>query len=341
MKVRNTLRVHAVPLLVVMLLWGSGLGTFAQPGPYRRIAGGAQPGRGPQRGSRVGVEGPASNWTLPRTAWGDPDLSGIWNYATMTPLERPQGLAGKEVLTDAEAAAYERQILDRQSVTNNTAGPDWWDPGTRHLMNRRTSLIVEPPDGRLPPQTQDAQARATASAEARRARGSGDGPEDLGLNVRCLVWSIAGPPMLPGVYNNNVQFIQFPDYVVIFNEMIHDARIVPMDGRPHGTIRRWMGDSRGHWAGNTLVVDTINFTDKTNFRGSGEHLHLIERFTRARDDTIEYQFTADDPTTWTKSWSASISMTKTEGPLFEYACHEGNARSVEGILRGARTQDGR
>jgi hypothetical protein len=327
MKVRNTLRVHAVPLLVVVLLWGSGLGTFAQPSPYRRIAGGAQR--------------PASNWTLPRTAWGDPDLSGIWNYATMTPLERPRELAEKEVLTNEEAAAFERQTIERQSVTNNTAGPDWWDPGTRHLMNRRTSLVVDPPNGRVAPQTQDAQARAAARAETRRAHGIAEGPEDLGLNERCLLWSIAGPPMLPGVYNNNVQFIQFPDYVVIFNEMIHDARIVPMDGRPHGTIRRWMGDSRGHWAGNTLVVDTINFTDKTNFRGSGEHLHLIERFTRARDDTIEYQFTADDPTTWTKSWSASISMTKTEGPLFEYACHEGNARSVEGILRGARTQDGR
>jgi len=317
----------ATPSVIAMVIWGSGLGTYAQPSPYRRIAEWAQR--------------PASNWTLPRTAWGDPDLSGIWNYATMTPLERPRELAEKEVLTNEEAAAFERQTIERQSVTNNTAGPDWWDPGTRHLMNRRTSLVVDPPNGRVAPQTQDSQARAAARAETRRADGIAEGPEDLGLNERCLLWSIAGPPMLPGVYNNNVQFIQFPDYVVIFNEMIHDARIVPMDGRPHGTIRRWMGDSRGHWAGNTLVVDTINFTDKTNFRGSGEHLHLIERFTRARDDTIEYQFTADDPTTWTKSWSASISMTKTEGPLFEYACHEGNARSVEGILRGARTQDGR
>jgi hypothetical protein len=147
--------------------------------------------------------------------------------------------------------------------------------------------------------------------------------------------------MLPGVYNNNVQFFQFRDTIVIFNEMIHDARIVPMDGRPHGTVPRWMGDSRGRWTGNTLVVDTVNFTDKTNFRGSGEHLHLIERFTRVGDDTVEYEFTADDPETWTKPWTASIAMTKTEGPVFEYACHEGNARSVEGILRGARTQDGR
>jgi hypothetical protein len=308
-----------------MLLCSSGLGTFAQP-------------KEREASSRAGR--PDANWTQPRTAWGDPDLSGIWNYATMTPLERPRELAGKDVLTDAEAAAYERQILDRQSLTNNTAGPDWWDPGTRHLMNRRTSLIVEPPDGRLPPQTHDAQARAAASADARRARGSGDGPEDLGLNVRCLLWSTAGPPMLPGVYNNNVQFFQFRDHVVIFNEMIHDARIVPTDGRPHGNARRWMGDPRGHWAGNTLVVDTINFTDKSNFRGSGEHLHLIERFTRVRD-TIQYEFTAEDPATWTKPWTASISMTRTDGPVLEYACHEGNARSVEGILRGARAHDER
>ena len=335
------MRVRAVPLLVVIVLWGSGLGTFAEPNPYRRIAGRAQPDRGPQRGSRVGVEGPASNWTLPRTAWGDPDLSGTWNYATMTPLERPQGLAGKSVFTDEEAAAFERQTIERQSVTNNTAGPDWWDPGTRHLMNRRTSLILDPPDGRLPPQTKDAMARAAARAETRRAHGIGEGPEDLGLNERCLQWSIAGPPMLPGVYNNNVQFFQFRDYVVIFNEMIHDARIVPMDGRPRGNVQRWMGEARGRWVADTLVVDTLNFTDKTNFRGSGEHLHLIERFTRVRDDTVEYEFTAEDPTTWTRPWTASISLTKTEGPVFEYACHEGNARSVEGILRGARTQDGR
>src|SRR6185503_18627225 len=175
-------------------------------------------------------------WTPPRTSWGDPDLQGIWNYATMTPLERPRELADKAVLTAEEAAAYEKQVLDRQAVTNNTAGPDWWDAGTRHLMERRTSLIVDPPDGRIPAQTKEAQARAAARAQARRDRGIGEGPEDLGLNARCLLWATAGPPMLPGVYNNNVQFLQFRDYVVILNEMIHDARIVPLDGRPHGSV---------------------------------------------------------------------------------------------------------
>jgi hypothetical protein len=282
---------------------------------------------------------PAAPWTAPRTAWGDPDLDGVWNYATMTPLERPAALAGKDVLTVEEAAAYERQVIERQGVTNNTAGPDWWDPGTQHLVNRRTSLIVDPPTGRLPPQTPDAQQRAAARTQARRERGIADGPEELGLNERCLQWSVAGPPMMPGVYNNNVQFIQFRDYVVIFNEMIHDARIVPMDGRPHGSVPRWMGDSRGHWEGQTLVVDTINFNDKTSFRGSTVNLHLVERFTRVGDDRIDYQFTADDPATWTKPWTALIPMMRAAGPIYEYACHDGNYKSMQGILLGARAQE--
>ncbi|OLC40388.1 MAG: hypothetical protein AUH43_26510 [Acidobacteria bacterium 13_1_40CM_65_14] len=275
-------------------------------------------------------------WTPPRTAWGDIDLQGIWNYATMTPLERPRELSNADVLTAEQAAAYERQINERQGAANSTAGPDWWDPGTRRLTNRRTSLIVDPPDGRVPTMIPDAQARATARAQAARDRGPAEGPEDLGLNVRCLVWSTAGPPMLPGVYNNNVDFVQTRDYIVIVNEMIHDARIVPMDGRPHGTVPRWMGDSRGRWDAGTLVIDTIAFTDKTNFRGADEKLHLVERFTRVDADTIEYQFTAEDPTVWTRSWTAAFPLHKTSDRMYEYACHEGNARSVEGILRASR-----
>jgi len=267
------------------------------------------------------------------------DLEGIWNFATMTPLERPRELAAKTVLTPAEAAEYEQQTIDRQSTTNNTAGPDWWDPGTRILKNRRTSLIVEPPDGRLPAFTTEAQARNAARAQERRSRGPADGPEDRALNERCLSWAIAGPPMLPGVYNNNIQIIQTRDYVAIVNEMIHDARLVPMDGRPHGMVPRWMGDSRGRWAANTLVIDTVGFTDRTSVRGSGEHLHLVERFTRVSDDTIEYQFTAEDPTTWVQPWSAAFAMTRTSGPMFEYACHEGNERSMVGMLRGARAAE--
>jgi len=266
------------------------------------------------------------------------DLEGIWNFATMTSLERPRDLAGKAVLTPAEAAEYERRTIERQGDANNTAGPDWWDPGTRVLTHGRTALIVDPPEGRVPAFTAAAQARNAARAQA-RPRGAADGPEDRALNERCLAWATAGPPMLPGVYNNNVQIVQTRDYVVIVNEMIHDARIVPMDGRPHGTVPRWMGDSRGHWDATTLVVDTIGFTDETSLRGSSERLHLVERFTRAGADTIDYQFTADDPDTWVQPWSAAFPLTRTDGPMFEYACHEGNERSMVGMLRGARATE--
>jgi hypothetical protein len=270
---------------------------------------------------------------------GAGELDGIWNYATMTPLERPRDLAAKPVLTPAEAADYERQTIARQMATNNTAGPDWWDPGTRFLTDGRTSLIVDPPDGRVPAMTPEAQQRAAARTQARRARGPADGPEDRALNERCLNWSVAGPPMLPGVYNNNVQIIETAGYVAIVSEMIHDARIVPMDGRAHGTVPKWMGDARGRWEGRTLVVDTVGFTDKTAFRGSGEHLHLVERFTRLDADTLEYRFTAEDPSTWTRPFTGMFPMKKTAGPIYEYACHEGNERSMVGMLRGARAEE--
>ena len=177
-----------------------------------------------------------------------PNLEGIWSYATMTPLERPRDLAAKSMLTPEEAADYERQT------------------------NGRTSLIVEPPDGRVPAMTPEAQQRAAARTQARRARGPADGPEDRALNERCLNWTVAGPPMLPGVYNNNVQIIQTRDYVALVNEMIHDARIVPMDGRPHGTVPRWMGDSRGRWDGATLVVDTVEGSQAAFFAGAAPFL---------------------------------------------------------------------
>jgi len=280
----------------------------------------------------------AAAWTPPRTPWGDPDLQGVWTYATMTPLERPRELAAKSVLNGEEAAAYEQQTDVRQRTTNSTAGPDWWDPGTRRLIDRRTSLIVDPEDGRLPSITEEAKRRAAARAAARPRGGLSDGPEDLGLNVRCLVWATAGPPMLPGVYNNNVQFVQTRDHVAIVSEMIHDARIVPMDGRAHGAVRRWMGDSRGHWERDTLVVDTINFSESADFRGAAERLHLVERFTRVDAETIVYRFTAEDPTTWTRAWTAEFPLKKTAQPIYEYACHEGNARSMEGILRASAVQ---
>lgn len=279
--------------------------------------------------------------TLAPTRPAPRDFSGVWNYATMTPLERPAAYAERETLTPEEAARFEQQTIQRQETTNNTAGPDWWDPGTRHLTNRRTSLIVDPPNGRLPPMTPDAQAKAAARAQARRQHPFADGPEDLGLNERCISWAVAGPPMLPGVYNNNVDFVITRDAVVIHNEMIHEARIVPMDGRPHGTIPRWMGDSRGRWDGDTLVVDTIDFLPQVSVRGSDEHLHLIERFTRIDADTIDYEITMNDPTVWTAAWTARFPMRRVDDRIYEYACHEGNFRSVQGILLGARTMDGR
>jgi len=199
----------------------------------------------------------------------------------------------------------------------------------------RTSLIVDPADGRLPALTADAQARAAARAEARRLHPA-DGPEDRSLGERCVLFN-AGPPMLSGPYNNYVQIVQTRDHVVIHNEMIHDARIVPLDGRPHlpSSVRLLLGDSRGRWEGDTLVVETTNFTNKTTVRGSGEGLRLVERFTRSGPSTLLYEFTVDDPASFTKPWSAVLPMTRTGDRLYEYACHEGNY-AMTGILRGAR-----
>ena len=281
---------------------------------------------------RAQTGGAQQRWTPPKTEWGDPDFQGVWNYAMLTPLERPANLGDRAVFTEEEAAAFERQYLQRQEAnTTVTAGFDWWDPGTARLANRRTSLIVDPANGRMP--------ALTPQASSRRGRGAArtDGPEDLGLNVRCLVYPTAGPPMMPGMYNVDIQFVQTKQYVVILSEMVHDARIVPLDGRPHGTFKQWMGDSRGHWEGPTLVVDTVNL--RVPFRGSDDNLHLTERFTRTSADTIEYRFTVDDPTVWTTPWTASYPMRRYTLGMFEYACHEGNERSMIGTLKTARSED--
>jgi hypothetical protein len=289
-------------------------------------------------------------WASLRTPWGDPDLQGLWTNATITPFERPSELGGKQVLTEEEAVDFEKQTLvTRDADRRDGAGTDadlgraynqfWYDRGTKVIPTRRTSLVVDPPDGRIPRLTPEAQRRADARAAARRASPAG-GPEDRSLPERCILWPTAGPPMLPGGYNNNYQILQTPGYVVILIEMIHDVRIIPLDGRPHGSqnLRQWLGDSRGRWEGKALVVDTTNFTSKTNFRGSGENLHLIERFTRVDADTINYEFTVADPTSFTRSWTAAIPMTKTQGPIFEYACHEGNY-GMTNLLSGARAEE--
>jgi hypothetical protein len=278
-----------------------------------------------------------------RTPWGDPDLQGVWSIATITPFERPSTLAGKPVLTEQEAAELEQQTLKNTNQDRRDgAGTDadvarayndfWWDRGTKVVPTRQTSLVVDPPDGRVPALTAEGQ----KTAAARAARGY-DSWEDRSLWERCIT---RGLPMVPGPYNNNYQILQTPGFVVILHEMIHDARIIPLDGRPHVSqnIRQWFGDSRGRWEGNTLVVDTTNFTEKTNFRGSTHGLHLIERFTRVDANTVKYEFTIDDPTTFTRKWTAAIPMMSTDELLYEYACHEGNYGMVN-LLSGARVQE--
>jgi hypothetical protein len=291
----------------------------------------------------------AKNWTPPRTSDGKPDLQGVWTNVTITPLERPAELKDKPFFTAAEAAQYEKDVVQRNNADRRDGSAEadvgraynnfWYDRGTKVIPALRTSLIVDPPDGRIPPLTPAAQQRVAAQAEARRLHPA-DGPEDRALTERCILWPTVGPPMLPGPYNNNYQIVQGQGYVMIVVEMIHDVRIIPTDGRPHlpSNIRQWMGDSRGRWEGNTLVVDTTNFTGKTTFRGSDESLHLVERFTRAGPDMILYEFTVDDPASFTKPWTAQVPMVKMDGPVVEYACHEGNY-AMSGILGGARADE--
>ena len=297
------------------------------------LTAGVSPGQAPKRAG-----------TAPRTPWGEPDLQGIWDFATITPMERPTELAGKEVLTEEEAVEREAQAaqrrVDRPPRQGDTGSYNqfWFDSGTKVISTKRTSLVVDPPDGKIPPVTSEARQRAEARAAVTRRPAAG--PEDLDLATRCILGFNAGPPMVPGAYNNNVQLFQTPGSVVILNEMVNDARVVPLDGRPHlpKNIRQWRGDSRGRWEGNTLVVDTTNFRDQTNFRGATASLHVVERFTRVDDGTLLYEFTVDDPMTWTRPWSAAVPMTKTEGPIYEYACHEGNYGMLN-ILTGARAQE--
>jgi hypothetical protein len=277
-------------------------------------------------------------WTPPRTPDGHPDLQGNWYFGSATPLERPKEFEGKAFLTAEEAADFEQRTDEHRGDVLAVHAPEWLDYGKRVGADRRTSLITDPPDGRVPPLTPAARARV-AARRARVQSGPSDNPEDRAIQERCLVFG-AGPPVLPGPYNNNLQIVQTPGAVVVLSEMIHDARIVALNGRPAPSpaMTYWLGSSRGHWDGDTLSVETTNFAEQVSFRGSDEHLRVVERFTLDGPDALRYEFTIDDPTAFTKRWSGTFTMTRTSDMIYEFACHEGNY-GLMNILRAARTEE--
>ena len=310
----------------------------------------------------------AAQTAVPSTVWGHPDLQGVWDFRTITPLQRPEGLAEQEFLTEEEAANLEQEAVDRntrllnqparrtevtESVDRGVDGAPgfynnfWLDTGTNTVGTRRTSLIIDPPNGRLPAVTASGQRRADARRTYQLDHPA-DSWLDFDLGDRCLLGLNAGPPIMPGAYNQNVQVFQTPDHVMLLTEMVHTVRVVPLDGRPplSDDIRQWSGDARGHWEGDTLVVETSHFVGDRRWTssnpmgalGSSENLQLVERFTRIDADTLEYEFTVTDPDVWTRPWTVSIPMRRTDAPLYEYACHEGNY-SLPNMLAGERAAE--
>lgn len=288
-----------------------------------------------------------TRWTAPKTAWGDPDLQGTWNNGTITPLERARGAGEKELLSQEEAAEVneqedtraERRPTDRAQDVELAYDQVWWDRG-RSIG--RTSLIVDPKDGRLPPLTENGQRLLDARAAARSNHGAFDSWVDRPLQERCIMYH--GVPPLPTGYNNNYEITQAPGIVAILHEEIHEVRLIHMDGRPHvaSSIRQWLGDSRGHWEGDTLVVETTNFREDSGFRFpvDATTLRVIERFRRVGKDAIDYEFTVDNPTFYSRPWTATLPMRPNDGPIFEYACHEGNYAIVN-VLGGHRAEERR
>jgi hypothetical protein len=300
--------------------------------------------------ARASTPAHSKAWTVPHTADGLPDLQGIWTNATITPLERPAQFASKATVTDAEAKAFEKGNNDGLYGDQRSSNPEadrdhaynalFFDRGTELARVdgvARTSLIIDPPDGKIPPLTAEATKR-----NANRFRNSFNSVKDRPLGERCLMGfgSTSGPPMLPVLYNNNYQIVETKQTVMILVEMVHDVRYIHMDRTQHlpGDVRLWLGDSIGHWEGDTLVVDTTNFTEKNRFRGSTPSLHVTERFTRVTADTILYRVTIDDPSTFTKSWTLEYPFLATTGPIYEYACQEGNYAMTD-IMGGARKAD--
>jgi hypothetical protein len=296
----------------------------------------------------------AKKWTAPRTPWGEPDLQGTYSNRTITPFERPANVNGREFFTPEEVAAMEKRAQQQSGDEGRSKGTRgdverayndfWWDRGTK-VTTPRTSLVVDPPDGKVPAQTDEARKRAAEESKRPAFRGTGatgrgaDTWLDRSTFERCITRGMPGA-MSPTAYNNNYRITQGPGYVAIQIEMLGGTRVIPTDGRSHvgSSIRNWMGDSVGHWEGDTLVVDTRNFNDKILYRGAAENLHLVERITRVGPGEIDYRVTIDDPTTFTKQWTLAIPYIVTGEDMFEYACHEGNY-GMEGILSGAREEE--
>jgi hypothetical protein len=285
----------------------------------------------------------------PRTPWGHPDLQGVWSTATITPLERPAQFADKPFLTEAEVREYERITLERTNRDRRDGGAAadvsrayndfWWDSGSQVVPSRRTSLIIDPPDGRMPALTADAQRRQADAAAVRKQRGAADNPEDRNLWERCIVRGVP-TAMLTQPYNNHYQIIQTRDHVVVLTEMIHDARIIPLGTATHAPapLRFWMGDSVGRFEGDTLIVETTNIDPRYSYRGSSPALRLVERFQRTSPGVLNYQVTLNDPATFTRPWTIELPARRADGPIYEYGCHEGN-HGLEGILRGHRAEE--
>jgi hypothetical protein len=292
-----------------------------------------------------------TNYKAPRTPYGQPDLQGIWSNATVTPLQRPLQLGNKAFFTAEEAESYAKHRVAQNNKDQRAANADtdvrrayndfWWDSGKQVVATRRTSLIIDPPNGRLPPMTPEGKVRVAMRANERSVKFT-DNAQQRPLMERCIHFGSAGPPMMPSAYNNNYQLVQTENYVLIVNEMAHETRIIPLDGRPQlpASVRQWNGSSRGHWEGDTLVVETTNFRTETDFRGTSKNMRLTERFTRIAPDILLYQFTVNDPETYTQPWTVQIPSTRTRGLIYEYACNEGN-RAMRDMLAGARRAERR
>ena len=356
-------------LAAALLAAGVWLAPLPLPAQAPTQAPAPPPAQAPTRAATIKPvrTGAARGWTVPRTPDGKPDLQGLWTNATVTPLERPDG--AKEFATPEELAALEkrgnrdeqaRSDAERGTEQQTGAAPTttrrngigdynaiWWELGKKALENSRSSIITGP-DGKLP-HTPETVKTLAANREYERLHPA-DGPEFRDNIERCLAWITSGPPMLPTFYNNTYQIVQTPKTVAILVEMIHDVRLIHVDGKPHpdGAVREWMGDSRGHWEGDTLVVETANMNSKRGYIGGGggrsgaapnnDKMRVVERFTRTSADTIMYRFTIENPGIYTKAWSGEIPMKATKEPLYEYACHEGNYAMTD-ILSGARADE--